>query len=103
MGLGSGWDFSDGVVDYVGGILPYLCGRGCVVRAKVRHILEECIINGIEYGYERAHKHTENPTDLNIESCIELAIWYEIDEKFDFGRDLASEMIEGLKCLRENI
>jgi hypothetical protein len=73
------------------------------MKPKIREILEDCISTGIDLGLSRAHKHTDNPTDLNIESCIELAIWYEIDEKFDFGRDLASEMIEGLKCLRENI
>ena len=73
------------------------------MKPRTRTILEDCISNEIEHGLSRAHKHTENPTDLNIESCIELAIWYEIDEKFDFGRDLASEVMEGFKYLRENI
>jgi hypothetical protein len=99
MGLVFGWGFSDGVVDYVGGILPYLCGRGCVVRAKVRHILEECIINGIEYGYERAHKHTDTPKESHIQECVMDAIWLEIDERFEFDRDLVSEVVEGFDHL----
>jgi len=69
------------------------------MKAKIRHILEECIINGIEYGYERAHKHTDTPNKLNIESCIELAIWYEIDQRFEFDRDLVSEVVKGFDHL----
>jgi len=55
------------------------------MKVKTRVVLEECIDTGIEHGLNMAHKHTDNPTELNIKSCIELAIWYEIDERFDFG------------------
>jgi len=73
------------------------------MKPRIRTILEDCISNGIEHGLSRAHKHTENPTDAQIALAIDEAIWYEIDEKFDFGRDLASEVMEGFKYLRENI
>jgi hypothetical protein len=101
MGLAFGWGFSDGVADYVGGVLPYLCGRGCVVRAKIRQILEECIINGIEYGYERAHKHVDEPHESHIQGCIVDAIWLEIDERFEFDRDVVSEVEEGFNHLEK--
>ena len=69
------------------------------MRAKIRQILEECIINGIEYGYERAHKHTDTPKESYIQGCIEDAIWLEIDERFEFDRDLVSEVMEGFDHL----
>jgi hypothetical protein len=70
------------------------------MKAKTRVILEECIENGVAYGLNRARKYTNNPTDLNIKSCIELAIWYEIDEKFDFDPDLANEVAESFDHLK---
>ena len=54
------------------------------MKAKIREILEECIETGIVHGYAKAHTLTDNPTGLNIKSCIELSIWYEIDQKFIF-------------------
>ena len=57
------------------------------MKPKIRTILEECIETGIEHGLNMAHKHTDNPTELNIKSCIEIAIWLEIDEHFDFDND----------------
>jgi len=71
------------------------------MRAKIRKILEECIENGLQYGMMRAHKHTDNPTEAQLSACIELAIWYEIDERFDFERNLVDELIEGLDALKE--
>jgi len=54
------------------------------MKAKIREILDECIETGIVQGYAKAHKHADNPTELNIKSWIELSIWHEIDEKFTF-------------------
>jgi len=72
------------------------------MKPRTRTILEDCISNGIEHGLSRAYKHTDNPTDAQIALAIDDAIWLEIDEKFDFGRDLASEVMEGFRYLREN-
>jgi len=71
------------------------------MRPKTRDILEECIEIGIEHGYNKAYKHTDNPTEAQLSACIELAIWYEIDERFDFERNLVDELIEGLDALKE--
>ena len=54
------------------------------MRAKTRVILEQCIEDGIECGFTRAHKHTDNPSPETIALAIEHAIWLEIDERFDF-------------------
>ncbi len=72
------------------------------MKPKIRTILEDCISNGIEHGLSRAHKHTDNPTDAQIELAIDEAIWLEIDERFDFGRNLVEEIAEGLDYLKEN-
>jgi hypothetical protein len=61
------------------------------MRAKIRHILEECIEAGVAYGYERAHKHTDTPNETHIQWCIEDAIWLEIDEHFEFEESPMSE------------
>ena len=75
-----------------------------MVKAKTRQILEECIEIDIENGYARAYKHTDNPTEMAMSSCIELAIWYEIDQRFDFElehiRDLLHELVEGFDHLK---
>jgi hypothetical protein len=70
------------------------------MKPKIRTILEECIDTGIEHGLNMAHKHTDSPTELNIKSCIEIAIWYEIDQRFEFDRDLVSEVVEGFDHLK---
>lgn len=50
----------------------------------IRAILERCIEVGIDFGYDRAHKHGDNPTEQHIKSEIENAIWSEIDRYFKF-------------------
>ena len=71
------------------------------MRPKIREILEECIERGVEDGYLKAHKHDENPRAFHIYEQIESAIWYEIDQRFDFDRNLVDELIEGLDALKE--
>jgi len=71
------------------------------MRAKIREILEECIEKGIEYGYLRAHKYGENPRVFHIYEQIESAIWYEIDERFDFERNVCNEVVEGFDHLEK--
>jgi len=71
------------------------------MRPKIRQILEECIENGVVVGYSKAHKHTDYPERYTIQQSIEDAIWFEIDERFDFDRNLVDELIEGLDALKE--
>lgn len=71
------------------------------MRPKIREILEECIETGIESGYLRAHKYNDNPYKFQIYEQIENAIWLEIDQRFDFERNLVDELIEGLDALKE--
>ena len=69
------------------------------MRAKIRKILEECIENGLQYGMLRAHKHIDNPSHDYLIDQMENAIWLEIDERFDFERDLCDEVVKGFDHL----
>jgi len=65
------------------------------MKAKIREILEECIELGIERGHMNAHKHHPDPPYNHVFSKIEEAIWLEIDERFDFERNVCNEVVEG--------
>ena len=54
------------------------------MKPKIRRLLEECIADGVSYGFTRAHKHTDTPDRSVIESQIHDAVMAEIDEFFDF-------------------
>jgi len=57
------------------------------MRARTRIILSECIENGLRYGYSRAHKHTDQPSQETFTQAMDKAIWNEIDERFSFDDD----------------
>ena len=73
------------------------------MRAKIRPILEECIELGIWQGYEKAHKHTDEPNECDIFDQIEHYIWLFIDERFDLEpcdkRNICVEVVEGFDNL----
>jgi hypothetical protein len=54
------------------------------MKPNIRTILAKAIEQGIEYGWIRAHKHTDEPHPSKIIESIEIEIWNEIDEMFDF-------------------
>ena len=51
---------------------------------KTQPLLESAIEDGVTYGYRRAHKHTETPTEYEICSAISDAVMLKIAEVFDF-------------------
>jgi hypothetical protein len=57
------------------------------MKPKLRNVLELAIKNGIDYGWNRAHKHTDTPNENSIKQEIEEAIWHEVYEWFDMGED----------------
>lgn len=54
------------------------------MRAKEYQLIEQCVENGIEYGYNRAFKHTDAPTPDQIKAHIADAVMLEISEWFEF-------------------
>ena len=76
---------------------------GAVMKANERALLTACIDTGISFGWNRAHKHTDEPNEHRIQEEIENAIWYEIDQYFVFDseRDLCDEVVEGFDHLEK--
>ena len=54
------------------------------MKPKFFPVLEQCIDQGITLGYNRAHKHVDNPSQEIIEHEIYQAVMNEIFEWFDF-------------------
>jgi len=57
------------------------------MKPKLRAILERCIAEGLETGYNRAHKHTAAPTKPVMLGEIDQAVWHEINEYFKFENE----------------
>jgi hypothetical protein len=57
------------------------------MKPKFRVILERAIGEGVRYGYSRAHKHVENPSEGSIIMNIEEQVMSSIYEYFDFEDD----------------
>ena len=54
------------------------------MRPKFYALLQACIEDGLDRGYSRAHKHTDNPTPLALKESQFDAIMLELNEWFDF-------------------
>ncbi len=50
------------------------------VKADIYKILSRAVGEGITYGWNRAHKHTDNPNEETIKDEIERAVMNEICE-----------------------
>ena len=57
------------------------------MKVKSRIVLENAIEQGISYGYSRAFKHNDHPTEDAIKESIHRAILNEIYEWFDFEEE----------------
>lgn len=54
------------------------------MKVKTRKLLEDCIEKGVMFGWNRAHKHLENPSQDVVLDHIQREIMNEIDEYFSF-------------------
>jgi len=54
------------------------------MKPKFHQVLEMAINEGVQYGYRRAHKHVENPTEGAIIDSIQKNVMDCIYEWFDF-------------------
>lgn len=55
------------------------------MRPNVYKLIERCVEDGVSYGYTRAHKHEDNPSQAHIEDQIIQAVMNEICEWFDLN------------------
>jgi len=51
---------------------------------KTYPLLVKTVEDGVIYGYRRAHKHTDEPTESEICIAISDAVMLQISEAFDF-------------------
>jgi hypothetical protein len=54
------------------------------MKPKLHKILETAVEQGVSYGFSRAHKHIENPTEGAIIDSIVEQVMNSLDEWFDF-------------------
>jgi len=54
------------------------------MQPKIRVILEKAIEEGVRYGYSRAYKHNDDPSDGTVIEAIENAVMSAIYEYFTF-------------------
>lgn len=57
------------------------------MKPKFHKILEMAVGQGVSYGYRRAHKHIENPTEGAIIDNIVEQVMNSLDEWFDFEEE----------------
>jgi len=51
---------------------------------KTYPLLERAIEEGVTYGYRKAHKHDDAPSEFEICSAIADAVMIQISDTFDF-------------------
>lgn len=54
------------------------------MRMRAYDVLRRAIEEGVEYGWRRAHKHTDTPDAESIKDQIVTGILNEVCEYFDF-------------------
>ena len=57
------------------------------MQVKMYPLIERLIDEGIEAGWNRAHKHTDTPIEKTIKQCIEQYIMQGFDETFEFDKE----------------
>lgn len=56
------------------------------MKANMYKLIERCVEEGVQYGYNRAYKHTDTPTEDQIKLAVTDAVMNEICEWFDFDQ-----------------
>ncbi len=62
------------------------------MKAKEYNLIAQCVENGVMLGWNRAHKHIDDPDPQHIREQIERAVLSEICEWFDF-EDVKNEEV----------
>jgi DNA-binding MurR/RpiR family transcriptional regulator len=57
------------------------------MKPKFRNVLEMALEQGVQYGYNRAHKHLENPSESVIVDNIVESVMNSLYEWFDFEEE----------------
>lgn len=57
------------------------------MRPRTYRVLELAVEDGVKYGYQRAHKHVDNPSEQAIIEEIQASVLSSISEWFLFDDD----------------
>ncbi len=57
------------------------------MKPNMYKLVSNCVDNGVNYGWNRAHKHTDSPSEAQIKDEIYNAVMNEICEWFVFHSD----------------
>ena len=57
------------------------------MKPKFSKVLETAVEQGVSYGYRRAHKHIENPTEGAIIDSVVEQVMNSLDDWFDFEEE----------------
>jgi len=74
--------------DILGGLIPYVF-IGVKMKPNFRKVLEMALEEGVRYGYNRAHKHVENPhEDAVVDNVVDGAMnslyeWFDFEDNYE--------------------
>ena len=57
------------------------------MKVKMYPLIEQIVEQGINAGWNRAHKHTDTPDEETIKNCIEQNIMNGFDGYFEFDTE----------------
>lgn len=60
------------------------------MKVRAYDVLRRAIEEGVEYGWRRAHKHTDSPDAETIKDQVVTGILNEVCEYFDFNDEARS-------------
>lgn len=55
------------------------------IKLRTYNIISEAVNNGVNYGYKRAHKHTDTPDEDSIIGTVYHEVMNSLCEIIDFG------------------
>lgn len=71
------------------------------MKVNLYRIIDRAIDEGVEYGYNRAYKHTDNPTPEQLKADIANGVMNQICEYVDFFDQYEEVKPNNTQLLRE--
>lgn len=54
------------------------------MKVRTYSVIDRAVTDGINYGWNRAHKYTDSPSEDEIKQQMMIAVMHEMCEWFDF-------------------
>ena len=59
------------------------------VRVRAFDVFQRAVEEGIAYGWQRAHKHTDTPSEEDVKESIEAGVLNAVGEYFEFEEEVS--------------